>query len=90
MCQFLSQTINKFLGVEKTNIPELEVIDNQVSKEITFNQVKVWPKKKKISFGKLFVKYVILNRTAEANWRLVGVGDPVCGVSLYAAWFVLP
>jgi len=65
---FSHNTINKFLGVEETNIPELEVTDNQVCKEITANQVKVYPKKKKTSSCKLFVKYVILNRIAAANW----------------------
>jgi hypothetical protein len=34
---------------------------------ITANQVKVWPKKGKISSGKLSVKYDILNRISAAN-----------------------
>jgi hypothetical protein len=38
---FSHNTINKFLGVEEINIPELEVTDNHVCKEITANQVKV-------------------------------------------------
>lgn len=57
-------TINKFLGVEETKIPELEVTDNQVCKKITANQIKVWPEKIKI----FSVKYAILNRIAAANW----------------------
>ena len=65
---FSSNTINKFPGSEETNIPELEVTDNPVCNEITANQVKVWPEKKKISSGKLFVKYAFLNRIAVANW----------------------
>ena len=36
--------------------------------EITANQVKVWPKKKKISSGKMSVKYAILNRIVVVNW----------------------
>jgi len=46
----------------------LEVTDNQVSKEVIANQVKMWPKKGKISSGKLSVKYVILNRIGTTNW----------------------
>ena len=64
---FSPNIINKFLGVEETNIPELEVTDNQVCKENTANQVQVWPKKKNISSGKLCVKYAILNRIVAAN-----------------------
>ena len=37
-------------------------------KEITANQIKVWPKKKKIPSGKLSVKYAILNRIGAVNW----------------------
>jgi len=64
---FSPNIINKFLGVEEINIPKLEVTDNQVCKEITANKIKVWPKKKKISSRKLFVKYAILNRIAAVN-----------------------
>jgi len=65
---FSPTVINKFLGVEEINIPKLEVTDDQMCNEITANQVKVWPKKKMISFGKLFVKYAILNRIVVINW----------------------
>ena len=65
---FSPNIINKFVGVEKTNILELEVTDNQVCKEITANQIMAWPKKKKISSDKLYVKYAIINRIAAANW----------------------
>ncbi|MCI92066.1 envelope-like protein, partial [Trifolium medium] len=60
--------INKFLERSEEPQPELEVSDNDVCKEITAGQVKVWPKKGKISSGKLFVKYAILNRIGAANW----------------------
>lgn len=60
--------INKFLGIDEVDTVELEVTDNQVCKEITANKVKVWPKKGKISSGKLSVKYVILNRIVASNW----------------------
>jgi hypothetical protein len=39
-----------------------------VCKEITANQIMVWPKKKKISSAKLSVRYAILNRIAAVNW----------------------
>ena len=64
---FSPNTLNKFLGVEETKIPELEVTDNQVCKKITANQIEVWPKKIKIFFGKLSMKYAILNRIVVAN-----------------------
>jgi uncharacterized RmlC-like cupin family protein len=44
------------------------VTDNQICREITANQVRIWPRKGKISSGKLSVKYVILNRIAASNW----------------------
>ncbi|MCI45263.1 envelope-like protein, partial [Trifolium medium] len=47
---------------------EVEVFNNVVCKEITAGKVKVWPKKGKISSGKLSVKYAILNRIGAANW----------------------
>jgi len=56
MCQLLSQIINKFLGIDEVGVAEVEVTDNQVCKEIIANQVKVWPKKGKISSRKLSVK----------------------------------
>jgi len=64
---FSYNIINRFLGVEETNILELEVTDNQVCKEITADKVNVWPSKKNISSGKLSVKYTILNRIDAAN-----------------------
>ena len=41
--------------------------DNQVSKEVTANQVGAWPKKWNISSRKFSVKYAILNRIGAAN-----------------------
>jgi len=41
--------MNRFLGIKEVGVVELEVTNNQVSQEITTNQVKVWPKKWKIS-----------------------------------------
>jgi len=65
---FFPNIINKFLGIDEGGVAEFEVTDSQVSKEITPNQVKVWHKKRNISSGKLYVKYVILNRIGAANW----------------------
>ncbi|XP_050885278.1 uncharacterized protein LOC127088489 [Lathyrus oleraceus] len=47
---------------------ELEVTDNQVCREITAKQVKVWPFKKHLPAGKLTIKYVILHKIGAANW----------------------
>jgi len=65
---FSPNIINKFLGVNEEGVGELEATDNQVSGEITANQVTTWPKKRKISSGKLSVKYAILNMIGAANW----------------------
>ncbi|XP_050896231.1 uncharacterized protein LOC127102965 [Lathyrus oleraceus] len=47
---------------------ELVVTDNQVCREITAKQVKVWPFKKHLPAGKLTIKYVILHKIRAANW----------------------
>ncbi|MCH82246.1 envelope-like protein, partial [Trifolium medium] len=65
---FSPAIINKFLERNEEPQPELEVSDNAVCKEITAGQVKVGPKKGKISSRKLSVKYAILNRIGAANW----------------------
>jgi hypothetical protein len=65
---FSPSIINKFLGVKEINFSEVEATDSQICREITANQVKAWPKKKKISSGKLSIKYAILNRIAAVNW----------------------
>jgi len=68
-CVHLSPNIiNKFLGNNEPDIVESKATENQVCKEITANHVKVWPKKGKISFAKLLVKYVILNWIAAIKW----------------------
>ncbi|XP_050893234.1 uncharacterized protein LOC127098629 [Lathyrus oleraceus] len=47
---------------------ELEVTYNQVCREITAKQVKVWPFKKYLPAGKLTIKYDILHKIGAANW----------------------
>ncbi|KAH1233366.1 hypothetical protein GmHk_09G025828 [Glycine max] len=49
----------KAAGLQKTH---------QIAKEITAKQVQHWPKKGKLSAGKLSVKYAILHRIGAANW----------------------
>jgi len=58
--QFSPNIINKFLGINEPCVAELKVTANQIYKEITANQVQVWPKKGKISSGKLSIKYAII------------------------------
>ncbi|XP_050895149.1 uncharacterized protein LOC127101745 [Lathyrus oleraceus] len=65
---FYPTVINKFLGRTKEPHAELEVIDDQVCKEITAKQVRHWPNKGKLSAEKLNVKYAILHRIGTANW----------------------
>ena len=65
---FSPDIINNFLGIDKEAIAELEATDNQISREVTANKVSVWPKKGNISFGKMSVKYAILNRIGATNW----------------------
>jgi hypothetical protein len=64
---FSPNIINSFLGV-KGGAAEVEATDNQICKEITANKVRVWPKKGKISSGKMSIKYAVLNRIGAANW----------------------
>jgi len=64
---FSPNIINNFLGVEG-GAAEVEAIDNQICKEFMTNKVQVWPKKRKISSGKLSMKYVVLNIIGAANW----------------------
>ncbi|MCI48250.1 envelope-like protein, partial [Trifolium medium] len=65
--EFSPAVINKFLERSEEPQAEVEVTENDVCKEITANQVKVWPKKGKLSSGKLSVKYVILNKIGATN-----------------------
>ncbi|XP_050909292.1 uncharacterized protein LOC127123076 [Lathyrus oleraceus] len=65
---FSPTVINNFLGRNNEGTRELEVIDNQVCREITGKQVKVWPFKKHLSAGKLTIKYAILHKIGADNW----------------------
>ncbi|XP_050876646.1 uncharacterized protein LOC127080363 [Lathyrus oleraceus] len=65
---FSHTVINNFLGRNNEATGELEVTDNQVCREITARQVKVWPVKKHLPAGKLTVKYAILHKIGVANW----------------------
>ncbi|XP_050875966.1 uncharacterized protein LOC127079627 [Lathyrus oleraceus] len=65
---FSHTTINNFLGRKNEGAGELEVTDNQVCREITAKQVKVWPFKKHLPVGKLTIKYAILHKIGAANW----------------------
>ncbi|XP_050909083.1 uncharacterized protein LOC127122851 [Lathyrus oleraceus] len=68
-CITFSPTVsNNFLGRKIEGAGELEVTDNQVCREITARQVKVWPVKKHLPVGKLTVKYAILHKIGAANW----------------------
>jgi hypothetical protein len=66
--KFSPKVINDYLGITEAECEKLTVSDNQICKVLTANQVKVWPKKGKISSGKLSVKYAMLNRIAATNW----------------------
>ncbi|XP_050875268.1 uncharacterized protein LOC127078897 [Lathyrus oleraceus] len=65
---FSPTVINNFLGKKNEGACELEVTDNQVYREITARQVKVWHVKKHLPTGKLTVKYDILHKIGAANW----------------------
>jgi hypothetical protein len=66
--KFSPKVINDYMGIVKEECEELRASDNQICKVLTANQIKTWPKKGKISSGKLSVKYAILNRIAACNW----------------------
>ncbi|XP_050902155.1 uncharacterized protein LOC127111726 [Lathyrus oleraceus] len=55
-------------GINNKGAGELKVTDNQVCREITAKQVKVWPFKKHLPAGKLTIKCVILHKIGVANW----------------------
>jgi hypothetical protein len=65
---FSPTVINNFLGRNNEGVGELEVTDNQVYREITAKQVKVWPFKKHLPAGKLTIKYAILHKIGVVNW----------------------
>ena len=64
---FSPTVINIFLGKNNEDAGELEVTYNQVCREITAKQVKVWPFKKHLPAGKLTIKYHILHKIGVAN-----------------------
>ncbi|XP_050908142.1 uncharacterized protein LOC127121740 [Lathyrus oleraceus] len=66
--KFSPKVNNKFMGRCEDEQTEVEVIDNNVYKEITAKQVSQWPRKGKPSTSKLSVKYVMLHRIGASNW----------------------
>ncbi|KAL5153937.1 hypothetical protein HKD37_19G053402 [Glycine soja] len=67
--RFSPAVINKYLGRPTDGVIDIAVSEHQIAKEITAKQVQHWPKKGKLSAGKLSVKYAILHRIGAANWR---------------------
>ncbi|KAH1257156.1 hypothetical protein GmHk_03G007186 [Glycine max] len=66
--RFSPAVINKYLGRPTEGMVDIDVSEHQIAKEITAKQVQHWPKKGKLSAGKLSVKYAILHRIGAANW----------------------
>ena len=66
--RFSPAVINKYLGRPTEGVVAIAVSEHQIAKEITASQVQHWPKKGKLSAGKLSVKYAILHRIGTANW----------------------
>ncbi|KAH1189993.1 hypothetical protein GmHk_20G057656 [Glycine max] len=66
--RFSPAVINKYLGRPTDGVIDVDVSEHQIAKEITAKQVQHWPKKGKLSAGKLSVKYAILHRIGAANW----------------------
>ncbi|KAL5165618.1 hypothetical protein HKD37_18G050721 [Glycine soja] len=66
--RFSPAVINKYLGRPTQGVVDIAVSEHQIAKEITAKQVQHWPKKGKLSAGKLSVKYAILHRIGTANW----------------------
>ncbi|KAH1198282.1 hypothetical protein GmHk_18G051888 [Glycine max] len=67
--KFSPAVINKYLGRPTDGVIDIAVSEHQIAKEITAKQVQHWPKKGKLSAGKLSVKYAILHRIGAANWH---------------------
>ncbi|KAH1249974.1 hypothetical protein GmHk_05G013236 [Glycine max] len=67
--RFSPAVINKYLGRPTEGVVDIDVSEHQIAKEITAKRVQHWPKKGKLSAGKLSVKYAILHRIGAANWR---------------------
>ncbi|KAH1233170.1 hypothetical protein GmHk_09G025675 [Glycine max] len=66
--RFSPAVINKYLGRPTDGVIDIDVSEHQIAKEITAKRVQHWPKKEKLSAGKLSVKYAILHRIGAANW----------------------
>ncbi|KAH1228668.1 hypothetical protein GmHk_10G028629 [Glycine max] len=66
--RFSPAVINKYLGRPTEGVVDIDVSEHQIAKEITAKRVQHWPKKGKLSAGKLSVKYAILHRIGAANW----------------------
>ncbi|KAH1193584.1 hypothetical protein GmHk_19G054597 [Glycine max] len=66
--RFSPAVINKYLGRPTDGVVDTTVSEHQIAKEITAKQIQHWPKKGKLSAGKLSVKYAILHRIGAANW----------------------
>ncbi|KAH1262383.1 hypothetical protein GmHk_02G005020 [Glycine max] len=66
--RFSPAVINKYLGRPTNGVIDIAVSEHQIAKEITAKRVQHWPKKGKLSAGKLSVKYAILHRIGAANW----------------------
>ncbi|KAH1188474.1 hypothetical protein GmHk_U059485 [Glycine max] len=65
--RFSPAVINKYLDRPTDGVVDIAVSEHQIAKEITAKQVQHWPKKGKLSAGKLSVKYAILHRIGAAN-----------------------
>ncbi|KAH1189506.1 hypothetical protein GmHk_20G057259 [Glycine max] len=57
--RFSPAVINKYLGRPTEGVVDIDVSEHQIAKEITAKRVQHWPKKGKLSAGKLSVKYAI-------------------------------
>ncbi|KAL5131393.1 hypothetical protein HKD37_12G034290 [Glycine soja] len=66
--KFSPAVINKYLGRPTDGVIDIDVSEHQIAKEITAKRVQHWPRKGKLSAGKLSVKYAILHRIGAANW----------------------
>ncbi|XP_050878610.1 uncharacterized protein LOC127082415 [Lathyrus oleraceus] len=73
-------------GKDNEGAGELEVTDNQVCREITARQVKVWPVKKHLPTGKLTVKFmfeqIIKHATTNADKLPIAFPFMICGIIL--------
>ncbi|XP_050915695.1 uncharacterized protein LOC127130773 [Lathyrus oleraceus] len=73
-------------GINNEGAGELEVTNNQVCREITAKQVKVWPFKKHLPAGKLTIKYmfdqIIKHATTNAIKLPIDFRSMICGIIL--------